>query len=570
MNLDSSAVMALLGDKPEALIQLKESTTNQIAGSLVSRFKTQFTEGKIATMCDDIISAAMGRVSSRFREGKLSEELKALMQVEARQQVNDAMVYLARETAKTEVEAAMVRFLREAEAKLDELITTKVDQAAMTPCQPASPSPDWTVRMSNLALFNQVVNQAAATSSKTEKQEIIRKALNDNGDLGRLFELALSPYITFGVAKLPDPTPPQGPVVVSPETYAMALLDDLAARRATGHLARDEIGRVRGRLDQEQREAFDKILLKDLRAGFSESTVNKARPGTVPVFECQLAPSKLAVLADLKFPIYAEPKFDGYRTIAIKKAGAVTLYSRNGGLFDNFAEVEDFLTSEMRDNTVLDGEMMSPNGFLALQSRAKSERGKHADIPIYYQVFDGMALADWEAQDCLTRFGHRHNELALDVDRMGSTLVRLTDNAYCEGLLEVEAFYAQCLSLGLEGIMLKQPGGGYTFKRNATWMKMKPFDTADLQVYDLTEGKGKYSGMLGALRCSGTHHGKFIDVNVSGMNDALRVEIWTNPDDYLKQWVEVKYQDITQSDGSIDTWSLRFPSIKRFRGFNKI
>lgn len=419
--------------------------------------------------------------------------------------------------------------------------------------------------MSTLKLFNETVTKAGSTKSKKEKEEIIRNSLVQNPELGKLFELALSPYITFGIAKLPEPANVTVPNAVD---NAFLVLNRLATREATGQQARYEVSVVRATLDGDERDAFDRILLKDLRAGFTESTVNKAVPGTVPVFSCQLAPSELAKLDEITFPIIAEPKFDGVRTIAIKGDGPVQLFSRNGKLFENFAEIEDALNQHMGNNSVFDGEVLSPNGFQALMTRAKAKPGVATEVPIYYQVFDGMKLTDWKAQHCSAVAHSRIISVSTEVSRIPSRLVRVTLGRMCHNVQEVESFYAEVLAKGFEGLMLKNPSGHYTFKRNKNWLKLKPFDTVDLEVIGIVEGTGKYEGMMGALRCQGYHGEKLIRTEVgSGFTDQQRAELFRHMEG--NEVAEVRYQEITKAQDG-DYYSLRFPSFVRFRGGEKI
>jgi DNA ligase-1 len=411
--------------------------------------------------------------------------------------------------------------------------------------------------------FHDALTMLEITESTNSKVAFIRKLLDGQPELGKLFELALSPYITFGVAQIPDLRPLMDDNR-QPLPW-MQLLEQLASRTLTGDRAKEEIGYVRLHLDaNEELPAFDRILLKDLRCGVAAETVNKARPGTVPVFSCQLALSEMPELATLKFPIYAEPKWDGVRTIAMKRNGVVKLFSRNGKEFENFVELANALTG-LPEGTVLDGEVVSPRGFSALMTRAKAAPGKAVDVPLSYRVFDGMTAYEWDKQECGEPLSSRRQDVLNYVDALASPIVVMGEAKLCNSVAEVEAFYAEQLALGLEGIMLKSPDGLYTFKRNKTWLKLKPFDTADLKITGLIEGKGKYQGSLGALICEGEHQGKQIKTEVgSGFTDDQRNGIWSSYIRSVGRTAEIRYQEITKAQDS-DTWSLRFPTFLRWR-----
>src|SRR5262245_30463627 len=85
-------------------------------------------------------------------------------------------------------------------------------------------------------------------------------------------------------------------------------------------------------------------------------------------------------------------KFDGYRAIAFKSAGTISLRSRNNNDFTTrYRSVPPGLV-RLPDDTVIDGELIALDedgrpSFGALQNAVSST------IPIVYFVFDVMVLA---------------------------------------------------------------------------------------------------------------------------------------------------------------------------------
>ena len=66
----------------------------------------------------------------------------------------------------------------------------------------------------------------------------------------------------------------------------------------------------------------------------------------------------------------------------------------------------------------------------------------------------------------------------------------------------------------------------------------------------------------------GDDDGKFFHLNVgSGLTDENREQIWADQDNVIGQLVEIRADAATQSQDAEDTWSLRFPRFKTFRGF---
>lgn len=79
--------------------------------------------------------------------------------------------------------------------------------------------------------------------------------------------------------------------------------------------------------------------------------------------------------------------------------------------------------------------------------------------------------------------------------------------------------------------------------------------TEEFTVIGMIEGKGKFSGMLGALTVD--VDGVSVDIG-SGFTDEQRDWLW-NSCDPVGSLVEIKYQEKTK-DGS-----LRFPVFLKFR-----
>jgi DNA ligase-1 len=124
------------------------------------------------------------------------------------------------------------------------------------------------------------------------------------------------------------------------------------------------------------------------------------------------------------------------------------------------------------------------------------------------------------------------------------------------------------LEEGYEGLMIKPIDQGYKCKRSHAWLKIKPFIEVTLKVVALEEGTGKNEGGLGALVVEGDDDGKFFHLNVgSGLTDENREQIWADQDNVIGQLVEIRADAATQSQDAEDTWSLRFPRFKTFRGF---
>lgn len=83
----------------------------------------------------------------------------------------------------------------------------------------------------------------------------------------------------------------------------------------------------------------------------------------------------------------------------------------------------------------------------------------------------------------------------------------------------VRSFYEKVIALGGEGIVLRDPDEPYYTGRTSSALKHKPFTDAECRVTAVIEGKGKFSGQLGAFKCD--YLGKKIKIG-SGLTSEQR------------------------------------------------
>jgi DNA ligase 1 len=432
------------------------------------------------------------------------------------------------------------------------------------------------------------IQDLESSDSRIHKEKVIEKAhmaakLGSASAQCFLYNayLAYNPYFTYNVKKVPESEGIDH--AANPWVQFWALTEALRTRSVTGHAARDRIQELMTEFDSDQwNQICRRVLIKDLRCGISEKTLNKILKNTeweIPVFSCQLAQDSGDHPAKMRGRKRLEVKLDGVRVLAVFNGNGCTLYSRNGKVFENFPQVQEFLEDHRQMFTegaktngrfVLDGEIVGES-FQKLMRQAHRKSDAKTDGMVYH-VFDIIPLEDfergyWNAQ--------QHKRLAL-LDRARQRLAK-TDPVQVMPGLEVDLdtaeghdilrrFAEDAVVEGYEGIMIKAVDAPYECKRSSFWMKWKPTITVDLNITGVEEGTGRNKGRLGALICEGVDNGRRIHVNVgSGLSDSDRDQFWKHRSDLLDRVVEVEADAVTQNqDGS---YSLRFPRFVRFRGW---
>jgi DNA ligase-1 len=426
-----------------------------------------------------------------------------------------------------------------------------------------------------------VIRSLEEHNSRINKEQILEaEASAGNLELFDGIRLALDNLITFGVKKVPTHGGPDGQGL--PWVAFLELIQLLASRQLTGDAARDAIELALGASTQKQwNDWYRRILIKDLRCGVSEKTVNKVLKGRfdkiqpVPVFECMLSHDGANHEKKIAGTKLLEPKLDGVRVLTVinMENRTVEQYTRNGKLLENFGHITQGLLDHIEDferSYVLDGEMISTS-FQALMKQVHRKENVKADDAVL-MLFDIIPLSEFKAGRSV--LGQRRRTKYLQnfkavFDKIGNIgiipQIEVDLDSYV-GEVQFKEFNKEAIDNGYEGIMIKDPNAPYECKRSTNWLKMKPFIEVSLTITEVEEGTGRNEGRLGAVVCEGTDDGKAIKVNVgSGFTDSDRAEFWNSKSSLPGQIVEVRADAITQNQDG--TYSLRFPRFLRFRGF---
>lgn len=420
-----------------------------------------------------------------------------------------------------------------------------------------------------------VIHSLQDHPSRLNKEAILAAQI-DNEELWDGFNLALSPYITFGVKKIPLHSGPDGQGL--PWEAFKELCNLLSSRQLTGDDARAAIELALTVSTKNQwNDWYRRILIKDLRCGISEKTINKIKKNAVPVFECMLAHDAANHESKVKGKKLLEPKLDGVRVITIINAHDKTVvqYSRNGKVLENFTHITDGILANIDDfdrSWVLDGEVVSSSFQDLMKQVHRKDDVKANDARL--MLFDIIPLSEFQKGRSVLGQRRRHNLLKSFrpiLDKVGNIdiieQIEVDLDSYV-GELQFKDFNRQILEQGFEGIMIKEPDAVYECKRSVSWLKQKPFIEVSLAVIDVEEGTGRNEGKLGALICEGQDDGRNIRVNVgSGFSDSDRDEFWKDRTAVVGQIVEVRADAMTINQDSENVYSLRFPRFLRFRGF---
>ena len=249
-----------------------------------------------------------------------------------------------------------------------------------------------------------------------------------------------------------------------------------------------------------------------------------------------------------KFPYAATPKIDGIRFLMVGGAALTRSFKpiRNEYL-------QKILSSNLPDG--IDGELTSGSTFQECSSimRIKGE----PEFKVW--IFDFV-----NPKGEIKPYKERMNELS-KFESFNIPSYEILFPTIVSNQEQIDQLMINNLNAGYEGLMLRDPNGIYKFGRSSVkeniLLKVKEFMDDEAEIISFREkmintneglkdnfGRTKRSSCQDGLKPSGTLGG-FILRNSeglefscgSGLNDALRDEIWKNQSKYLGKLVRYKY-----------------------------
>lgn len=228
---------------------------------------------------------------------------------------------------------------------------------------------------------------------------------------------------------------------------------------------------------------------------------------------------------------YTAIKRDGHFTVLQIRANGVRAFTRNGKEITEKLEYLDwFQNIRLGKDAEFSGELWLPGGVATDVPHAYCTKNKK----LRFDVFQAEHLPE----------GVSLEEIEREADYSGLSMIPYWDFSKKE--------YTRLVFKNWKDV----EGFVYSTGNRCEQVKEKPMRSADLVVLGVTEGQGKYSGMIGAISVG-------IDgeelATCSGFTDEVRRKISENPEAYIGKVVEIQYQKMGTGG------RLRHPVFVQFR-----
>lgn len=431
------------------------------------------------------------------------------------------------------------------------------------------------------------IEKIAQTASKNEKEALVKQFLQFPL-FQRVCVAAYNPFITYGIAKVP----PRDTEKYAPgsSVFGVALWDMLLAlekRTLTGNAARDEVNRWIHLLSPESSELLRRILKKDLRAGFTGNTVNRAVKGLIPdqpYMRCSLPKDAKLHTWPWAEGVFSQEKADGmFSNTDYDSAGIVTITSREGRPFPldtgAFDEIVAQVQATFPRGTQTHGELLVEvaGGILpreisnGIMNHVSAGGELDAGQRIVLYAWDQIPLSEAKPKGKVeTPYKERFKALAtqlidLAARENGRPALRIIRTKLVRSLAEAYKHYAEFLAQGKEGTIVKHPAGIWKDSSSGSkeLVKLKLEVDVDLKVVGFVPGEGKNAATFGSITCR-TSDG-LLEVNVSGMTDAMRKDIHERREQVIGNIITVKANSIMKPSDSSELHSLFLPRFVELR-----
>ena len=423
------------------------------------------------------------------------------------------------------------------------------------------------------SVFN-AIEKIAATSSKLEKESLIRQAGSSHLFM-KVITYTYDPFKNYGISYVEPKSKDLAPGANKlEEDFVWKTLDDLITRRLSGDAARAQVTKLVNFLDDESSELFRRIIHKDMKAGFSEGTINRVFKGTIaefPYMRCSLPAKSNMGKWDWGVGIISQEKADGmFANVNVNADKSIWITSRAGTMFPAGslgleADLANFLTPGTQTHgelIVYENDELMPrekgNGVLnsllsggSLESNQRVTFEAWDQIPLDAVVPSGKFETPYKARlaklakQCLA--GKDNQSLRL----IPTKIVHTKDLAY--------QHYRDLLKKGKEGVVVKHPQAIWKDTTSKDQVKLKLEVDVDLVVAELTPATPgtQHAATFGSLLCT-SQCGK-LRVGVSGFTIAKRQEIFENADNYIGSIISVRANSIMSPDDTNEDYSLFLP-----------
>lgn len=263
-------------------------------------------------------------------------------------------------------------------------------------------------------------------------------------------------------------------------------------------------------------------------------------------------------------------KLDGVYSLVTRVGGEVRHWGRSGKALQNTEDLDveiekDYFNINPEANVVFISEVTSDDPLAKLSGHLTPARVNDTDFTptnMKDNFHDILMLSEFIEGESKMPFMYRLQFLSEAMVGSRTKRIPYLFMSYGNALRLSKSYFKEGKEGGVYSQLMSPWIAG---KRDESKIKFKEKLSFDVTVVGVCSGKrgSKYEHTLGklivAFRPFGATSGKFIEIPISGMSDAERLEWWNNPSDILLKTIKMDAKSYTE------TGNLREPRYKEIR-----
>lgn len=316
-------------------------------------------------------------------------------------------------------------------------------------------------------------------------------------------------------------------------------------------------------------DIFYSIICKDLKLGCQVSTYNKANPNNPIIAHETMGGKAWDESRALKIVksgdvLYASEKIDGNK--GTRNKSCTDIISRNGKTWEGTNNILQELNTIVGSERVPEGELVyhDPTGKMNSQEiramtssimgdRSITDKTTHG---IVFKLFDAPLQEDYNSSDIGESYAKRRGYLdSLQQGKFVKVVPIEFIIATEEDVLTIMPRLKEYINSGKEGLMTIAGRQAYKTGKGYQMMKLKNVLTADLKIVDWKTGKEKtkWEGKFASFTVEfpyvddkGVCGVYQVDVG-TGYSDFFRNEVNKDPDSYIGKLMEILVTEVSKN-----------------------
>lgn len=440
----------------------------------------------------------------------------------------------------------------------------------------------------------EILDEISAEPGTNAKMDILKK-YKDNELLKSVLYQGMSKRVKFYIKQIPEFQ------YVGDDRgleWAISELNRLSKREFTGGAAINHLQCILGGVNPSDQYVVIRIIEKDFKIGLGRTNVNKVIPklieetyymGAIPFDD-----KKVKNIFTGGAQGISEVKADGRYCNAVIIGGDIELVSRQG---ENTTLVVGKLVDELSkfEDCVLNGELVIDgikreisNGIITsviditekmmsddIKDQAKAEKSKESMFKKhrvnYDEILDRIRFIVWDILDIDDYFTNksgikridRLNRLIETVNKTSPEMISVVEHKFVDSYDEALSHFAEILSRGEEGTILKSFDGIWKHGKHNYQIKMKVEFDLDLKIVGFNYGNEgtKNENVISSVTCESSC-GK-LSTRAQGIPEDLMEYITENQDSLMGTIITVKCNGLSSNREGGN--SVLYPTLKELR-----